>query len=62
MAQYEKLLQELKDGSLSSLTITKEEFLAFREILIAREDFKQFKGIAKQGGKIVYTYEFEYGS
>ena len=57
MAQYENLLEELKDGSLPFLTITKEEFLAFREILIAREDFKQFKGVAKQGGSVVYTYE-----
>lgn len=57
MAQYEKLLEELKDGSLPFLTITKEEFLAFREILIAREDFKQFKGVAKQGGNVVYSYE-----
>lgn len=57
MAQYENLLQELKDGSLPFISITKEEFLAFREVLIAREDFKQFKGVAKQGGNVVYTYE-----
>lgn len=57
MAQYEKLLEDLKVGSLPFITITKEEFLAFREILIARQDFKRFKGVAKQGGNVVYTYE-----
>lgn len=59
MSQYEQMLQELKEGIQSSVTISKEEFLAFREVLIAREDFKHFKGIAKQGGSIVYTYELE---
>ena len=59
MSQYEQILQELKEGIHSSVTISKEDFLSFREILIAREDFKHFKGIAKQGGSIVYTYELE---
>jgi len=59
MSQYEQLLQELKEGIQSSVTISKEEFLSFREALIARADFKHFKGIAKQGGSIVYTYELE---
>lgn len=57
MAHYEKMLQELKDGSLPFITISKEEFLMFREILIVRDDFKHFKGVAKQGGSVVYTYE-----
>ena len=59
MSQYEQMLQELKEGIQSSVTISKEEFLLFREALIVREDFKHFKGIAKQGGSIVYTYELE---
>ncbi|MFX3674292.1 MAG: hypothetical protein ACE3JQ_07585 [Paenisporosarcina sp.] len=57
MSQYEQMMQDLKEGLQSSFTISKEEFLTFREVLIAREDFKHFKGVAKQGGSVVYTYE-----
>lgn len=57
MNTYEQQLVELKEGEITSITIEKENFLEFREVLILREDFKHFRGIAKQGGIVIYTYE-----
>lgn len=57
MNTYEQQLEDLKEGKVTSITIEKENFLEFREVLIIREDFKHFRGIAKQGGIVIYTYE-----
>jgi hypothetical protein len=57
MTTYEQQLEDLKEGTVTSITIEKENFLEFREVLILREDFKHFRGIAKQGGIVIYTYE-----
>jgi hypothetical protein len=57
MNTYEQQLEDLKEGNVTSITIEKENFLEFREVLILREDFKHFRGIAKQGGIVIYTYE-----
>jgi hypothetical protein len=57
MNTYQQQLEDLKDGTVTSITIEKENFLEFREVLILREDFKHFRGIAKQGGIVIYTYE-----
>ncbi|MFC6038142.1 hypothetical protein ACFPYN_01630 [Paenisporosarcina macmurdoensis] len=57
MTTYEQQLEDLKEGIVTSITIEKEKFLEFREVLILREDFKHFRGIAKQGGIVIYTYE-----
>jgi hypothetical protein len=57
MNTYEQQLEDLKEGTVTSITIEKENFLEFREVLILREDFKHFRGIAKQGGIVIYTYE-----
>jgi hypothetical protein len=51
-----KLLNELRDGIISELRIKKEDFLVFRTVLIKRKDFKHFRGIAQQGGDIIYQY------
>ena len=56
MNLYEEKLNMLRVGDIQSLEISKEEFLAFREVLIKREDFKYFSGSAKQGATVVYTY------
>lgn len=56
MNLYEEKLNMLRVGDIQSLEISKEEFLAFREVLIKREDFKHFSGSAKQGAAVVYTY------
>ncbi|MET0786873.1 MAG: hypothetical protein ABWX61_04610 [Paenisporosarcina sp.] len=57
MENFEQALQDLKEGIIDSISISKEDFLEFREILIKREDFKHFRGIAKQGGTVEYSYE-----
>ena len=56
MTDYKKILDELRLGEIQSVIIKKEEFLQFREYLIKDEQFKNFRGEAKQGGDIVYTF------
>ena len=56
MNEYEKILQQLKEGEISTYKIKKEEFLKFREVLVKHENFKNFRGEAQQGGDIIYTY------
>ena len=53
---YEEKLNMLKNRDIKEIVIEKNEFLAFREVLVLREDFKHFSGNAKQGGQVVYTY------
>jgi hypothetical protein len=50
------MLDELKNGTRKDITIDKNEFYAFREVLVKREDFKHFRGVAKQGGQVIYQY------
>ena len=50
------ILDKLKAGELHEFHVSKEQFLPFREVLVAREDFKHFRGIAQQGGHVVYRY------
>ncbi|MCM3160179.1 hypothetical protein [Metabacillus litoralis] len=51
-----EILDQLRDGELNEYHVTKEQFLIFREVLVNREDFKHFRGIAKQGGSVIYRY------
>lgn len=53
---YDAKLDMLKNGEMKEIVIEKNDFIAFREVLIQREDFKHFSGNAKQGGQVVYTY------
>ena len=53
---YEEKLNMLQNGDIKNIVIEKGEFIAFREVLVLREDFKHFSGNAKQGGQVVYTY------
>ncbi len=57
MSTYEQQLNDLSSGIVASITVKKEDFLSFREVLVQREDFKHIKGVAKQGGFVIYTYE-----
>jgi len=59
MNTYEQQLEELRTGKLTFITIEKDDFLAFREVLVKREDFKHIRGTAKQGGIVIYTYDLE---
>lgn len=56
MNNYKDMIEKLKNGELKSIEITKEEFLKFREVLVNDEKFKHFRGEAKQGGRVIYTY------
>jgi hypothetical protein len=52
-----EILDKLKNGELSEYRVDKEEFMEFRKVLVAREDFKHFRGIAKHDGVVVYQYK-----
>ncbi|AWE06499.1 hypothetical protein DCE79_03475 [Lysinibacillus sp. 2017] len=56
MADYKALLDQLRNKEIESIFIKKEEFLQFREHLLKDEQFKNFRGEAKQGGDVVYTF------
>lgn len=56
MDKYTILLEQLKSGELASIEIEKGEFLAFRKVLVDHAEFKHFRGEAKQGGNIIFTY------
>ena len=56
MNEYEQILEQLKEGEISSYQVKKEEFLMFRAVLVKHENFKHYRGEALQGGDIIYTY------
>ncbi|WP_223700546.1 hypothetical protein [Sutcliffiella deserti] len=51
-----EILNKLKSGDLTQYKVTKEEFMAFRKVLVNREDFKHFRGIARHNGEVIYHY------
>ncbi len=56
MEKYKNMIEQLKNGEIESIEVTKDEFLQFRAILVKHELFKHFRGEGKQGGNIVYTF------
>lgn len=54
--EFIKLIDQLVKGEISEISITKDDFLAFRQIIVNREDFKHFRGNAQHGGHVIYTY------
>ncbi|KGR73718.1 hypothetical protein CD33_17010 [Ureibacillus sinduriensis BLB-1 = JCM 15800] len=56
MEKYEKMIEQLKTGELENITITKEEFLQFRKLLVQDPMFKHFRGEAQQGGDVTFTF------
>lgn len=56
MEIYKKMIEQLKNGEIDSIEVTKEEFLKFREVLVKDLKFKHFRGEAKQGGNVIYTF------
>jgi hypothetical protein len=50
------ILDKLKSGEIREHFVTKEDFLDFRTVLVKREDFKHFQGIAQRGGAVLYQY------
>ncbi|GAA0324561.1 hypothetical protein GCM10008967_13900 [Bacillus carboniphilus] len=57
--QAQHLLDELKKGILEVISVEKEDFMTFREVLTKREDFKHFRGTALRGGGCMYQYTDE---
>lgn len=56
MDKYEHILNQLRHREIKQVEIAKEEYLAFRQVLIKDPQFKHFRGEAKQGGNVVYTF------
>ena len=54
--QIQEVLEKLMNGEISGYYVTKEEFLSVRNVLVKREDFKHFRGIAQRGGAVLYRY------
>jgi hypothetical protein len=54
-----QILEKLKNGELGEYLIGRNDFLFFRQVLVKREDFKHFRGIAQRGGDVVYQYSPE---
>ncbi|MEK4010679.1 hypothetical protein [Peribacillus sp. FSL M8-0224] len=54
--EAKEVLDKLANREMEEFRITKEEFLAFREVLVNRHDFKHFRGNAQHNGVIIYTY------
>ncbi|MFJ7184906.1 hypothetical protein [Lysinibacillus xylanilyticus] len=57
MEKYENMLKQLQNGELKSIEIEKEQFYEFREVLVKHPLFKNFRGEAKQNGRVIYTYQ-----
>lgn len=43
--EAKEVLDKLANREMEEFRITKEEFLAFREVLVNRDDFKHFRGM-----------------
>jgi len=54
--EVNEVLDQLKSGEQSEYHVTKDEFISFRQVLVNRDDFKHFRGIAQRGGEVVYQY------
>ncbi|MCL7746611.1 hypothetical protein [Halalkalibacter alkaliphilus] len=51
------ILNQLRNQELKSYRVSKEDFNAFRTILLKQEDAIDFRGNAQHGGETIYTYE-----
>lgn len=56
MNNYSQVLQKLIEREIEFYEVSKEEFLDFRKELVQHEKFKHFRGEAKQGGSVIFTY------
>jgi hypothetical protein len=50
------ILNQLMNGNLSEYYVKQEDFMAFRAVLVKRQDFKHFRGIGQRGGDVLYQY------
>ncbi|MBQ0139561.1 MAG: hypothetical protein KBT36_09705 [Kurthia sp.] len=56
MENLKDMIEKLKNGEIKQIEVDKSTFYEFRELIVEREDFKRFRGIAKQKGIVVYEY------
>ncbi|MEG0471704.1 MAG: hypothetical protein RR588_05150 [Solibacillus sp.] len=56
MEDAKKMLDQLRNGEIETIHVKKEDYLQFREQLIKDDQFKHFRGEAKQGGDVIYTF------
>lgn len=56
MRDFDQALTQLASGELEILVVERDEFLAFRNSWVAREDKEQFIGEAHQNGVVSYHY------
>ncbi|KAB7707885.1 hypothetical protein F9802_04000 [Bacillus aerolatus] len=56
LSEAESLLNQLKTGEIDTCYVSKEHFLVFQNVLVNREDFKHFRGVAQRGGSVLYNY------
>ncbi|WP_409305224.1 hypothetical protein [Peribacillus sp. SCS-155] len=54
--EVNEILDKLASREIEAHLVEKHEFLAFRNVLVKREDFKHFRGIAQHGGNVLYQY------
>ncbi|QED47338.1 hypothetical protein [Cytobacillus dafuensis] len=53
---FQEILEKLKSGELTEYYVTKSDFLQIRSVIVKRDDFRHFRGIAQRGGDIIYQY------
>jgi protein tyrosine phosphatase len=52
----EQIVNKLRKREIEEYFVSKEDFLAFREVIVKEKDFKHFRGIAQHRGAVIYTY------
>lgn len=52
---YQKQLEDLRDGKISELEVSPDEFMDFQKILMSFAQRKSIVGIAKRGGGAKYV-------
>ncbi len=51
-----RMLESLKNKEVEEIFVSKQDFMAFREVLVKREDFKNYRGVAQRGGDVIFQY------
>ena len=51
-----EMIEQLRTGAINELRVQKEHFLDFRAVLSKQDDFKHFRGLAQQGGDVIFQY------
>ncbi|MFK5676806.1 MULTISPECIES: hypothetical protein [unclassified Ligilactobacillus] len=57
MKDYKNLLEQLRQGAVSELTVTSEEFMDFQPVLMKYRYRKSIVGKAQKGGAVVYHFD-----